>query len=99
VDTKSVSKPTTAHHRVDEAFVGLLHEDFGVAPWELQAAFVGVPSVPKKQAIRLCRWAERTTDDVAERGRMLRSWARRHGKGTYHAAIVGGATSDGEEGR
>ncbi len=95
---KSVPKRTTRHHRVDEDFVGLLHGDFGVAPWELQAAFVGVPSVPKKQAIRLCRWAERTTDDVAERttddvaerGRMLRSWARKHNKGSYHPNIVGG---------
>ena len=87
---KSVPRRTTAHHRVDEEFVGLLHEDFGVAPWELQAAFVGVPSVPKLQAIRLCCWAERTTDDIAERGRLLRSWARRNNKGSYHPNIVGG---------
>jgi len=87
---KSVPRRTTAHHRVDEEFVGLLHEDFGGAPWELQAAFVGVPSVPKLQAIRLCCWAERTTDDIAERGRLLRSWARRNNKGSYHPNIVGG---------
>ncbi len=92
---KSVPKRTTRHHRVDEDFVGLLHGDFGVAPWELQAAFVGVPSVPKKQAIKVCEWAERTTDDVGERGRMLRSWARKHNKGSYHPNIIAGPDEEG----
>lgn len=93
---KSVPKRTTAHHRVDEEFVELLHEDFGIEVWELQAAFIGVPSVPKLQAIKLCIWTERATDDLAERGRMLRSWARRHGKGSYHANIIAGPENDDE---
>ena len=87
---ESITRRTTRHHRVDEEFVGLLHEDFGIEVWELQAAFIGVPSVPKLQAIRLCRWVERTTDDIGERGRMLRSWARKNNKGSYHPNIVGG---------
>lgn len=91
---ESVSRRTTRHHRVDEEFVALLHEDFGVAPWELQAAFVGVPSVPKLQAIRICIWAERTTDDLGERGRMIRAWARKNNKGSYSPNIVGGPESE-----
>ncbi|CAN5684941.1 hypothetical protein BH20ACT10_BH20ACT10_15430 [soil metagenome] len=87
---KSVPKRTTRHHRADEEFVGLLHEDFGIEVWEFQAAFVGVPSVPKLQAIRLCCWTERATDDVEERGRMIRAWARKRGKGSYNPAIIGG---------
>ncbi len=28
--------------------------------------------------------------DLDERGRMIRAWARKHGKGSYHPNIVGG---------
>jgi|GEM_PF-3544320 len=87
---ESVSKRTTRHHRVDEAFVGLLHEDFGVAPWELQAAFVGVPSVPKRQAIKVCEWAEGATANPGDAGTAIRRWARKHGKGSYNPRVLDG---------
>jgi hypothetical protein len=91
---ESVSRRSSRHHRVDEGFIELLHEDFGVEVWELQAAFVGVPSVPKKEAIALCCWAEYKTDDLKERGEMLRRWARKHGKGSYHPNILAGPTDE-----
>lgn len=95
---QSVPKRTTRHHRVTGEFVQLLHEDFGIEVWELQASFVGVPSVSKLQAIRICCWAERTTGDLDERGRMIRAWARKHGKGSYHPNIVCGPENTyGEE--
>ncbi len=86
---QSVSRRTTRHHRCDEAFVALLAEDFLIEIWELQAALIGVPSVRKRQAIEVCVWAERATSDLDERGRMIRSWARKNGKGSYHSNIVG----------
>ncbi len=88
MDTKSVPKRTTAHHRVDEEFVALLHEDFGIPTFSLQAALIGVPSVPKKQAIKVCEWAVRATRDLDDAGAALRAWARKHGKGSYHPAIL-----------
>ena len=38
--------PSTRHHRVDEDFVELLEEDFGVAHFALSVAFLGMPAEP-----------------------------------------------------
>jgi hypothetical protein len=51
--------PSTRHHRVDEAFLELLEEDFGIPEFALSNAFMGFPREPKKSAIRLCEWASR----------------------------------------
>jgi hypothetical protein len=49
---------------------------------------VGVPSVPKRQAIEICAGAVRVTTNPDAAGDALRSWARKHGKGSYHQNIV-----------
>lgn len=79
---------TTRHHRCDHAFLELLEEDFGISQFSLQAAFVGVPSVPKKQAIKVCEWAERRADDPDERGEMIRGWARKRKVGGYAPSLI-----------
>jgi hypothetical protein len=70
---------STRHHRVDEDFVAILEEDFGIPRYALYNAFLGVPAEPKKSAIALCEWAARTDDPA----RALLSWARKNGRGTF----------------
>ena len=80
---------TTRKHRVDEDFLALLEDDFGIDAYSLHKAFMGVPSSPKKQAISLCEWAIRSAGGNAEEaGDALRAWARKHGAGTYCRRLV-----------
>lgn len=80
---------STRNHRVDEEFLLLLEEDFGIPAFSLHRAFLGMPPAPKRQAIEVCEWAKGKTDDPEEAGRMVRGWARRRGVGQYHPAITG----------
>ncbi len=79
---------STRHHRVDEAFVVLLEEDFGIEARDLAAAFIGVPSVPKKEAIALSAWAERVTTNPEDAGTAVRRWARKYGRGSYDPRLL-----------
>jgi hypothetical protein len=84
---KSIALPahrTTRHHRVDEAFLELLEEDFGIPEFVLSHAFMGVPAEPKKSAIALCEWASRAHDP----GRALLAWARKNHRGTFRLDVV-----------
>lgn len=75
---------TTKHHRVDEPFLELLEEDFGIESFNLRAAFMGGIPAPKLQAIRLCEWAYRSArGNPEEAGKALRAWARKNRTGTY----------------
>jgi len=76
---------TTRHHRVDERFLQLLEEDFGIPEFALSHAFMGVPAEPKKSAIALCEWAIRTDDPT----RALLAWARKNGRGTFRPDVAG----------
>ena len=71
--------PSTRHHRVDDRFLELLEEDFGIPEFALSNAFMGFPAEPKKQAIHLCEWASRA-DEPAN---ALLAWARKNGRGTF----------------
>ncbi len=93
-----VARGSTRHIRVDEHFAGLLAEDFGIEVWELRAAFIGVPSVPQKQAISLCDWAVGITRNSRDAGKAIRRWAKKHGKGAYNPAILAGPELYEEEG-
>jgi len=80
--TESSAPPahrTTRHHRVDDAFLGLLEEDFGISEFVLSTAFMGFPAEPKKSAIALCEWAARTDEPA----RALLAWARKNRRGTF----------------
>ncbi len=70
---------STRHHRVDDRFLELLEEDFGISAFTLSNAFMGFPAEPKKSAIALSEWASRTDDP----GRALLAWARKNGRGTF----------------
>ncbi len=84
----SVPKRTTRHHRVDEDFLALLEEDFGIPMFALNRAFLGMPPAAKKEAIALCEWAVRTAGgDPDEAGDALRAWAKKHGRGTYERRL------------
>jgi|SRR5688572_16145926 hypothetical protein len=72
-------KPSSRHHRVDERFLELLEEDFGIPEYALSNAFMGFPAEPKKSAIALCEWAVRAEDPA----RALLAWARKNGRGTF----------------
>src|SRR5215208_3550552 len=76
--------PSTRHHRVDDDFLKLLEEDFGISTFTLSNAFMGVPAEPKKSAIALCEWAVRTDDPT----RALLAWARKNGRGTFRPDLV-----------
>jgi hypothetical protein len=76
---------TTRHHRVDQDFLELLEEDFGIPEFALSNAFMGFPAEPKKSAIRLCEWASRSADP----GRALLAWARKNGRGTFRPDVAG----------
>lgn len=80
---------TTRHHRVDEEFLSLLEEDFGIAQFALRRAFLRMPPAPKKQAIEVCEWAAGKSANPDERGRMVRGWARRRKVGQHHPSITG----------
>jgi hypothetical protein len=83
---------STRHHRVDDEFLELLEEDFGIPRYALVNAFFGVPAEPKKEAIALCEWAARVAPD--EPARALLSWARKNGRGTFRPDA-----GDDEDGR
>jgi hypothetical protein len=70
---------TTRHHRVDDAFLVLLEEDFGIPEFALSNAFMGFPAEPKKSAIALCEWAARADEPA----RALLAWARKNHRGTF----------------
>ena len=77
--TATAPRRTTRHHRVDEDFLAILEEDFGIDGFALRRVFlVGIPA-PKREAIELCEWA--ATKDDPERA--LRNWAKKHGRGAY----------------
>lgn len=105
MDNKSVTKgkpSTTRHHRVDEGFLEILHEDFGLSMFALGRAFMGVPPEPKKEAIALCEWATRSAGgDLDEAGDALRAWAKKNGRGAYDPRLQDGepSTFDGREAR
>lgn len=83
-DTAPTTRRSTRHHRVDEPFLELLEEDFGIPAFDLNASLLGTPPEPKRGAIAICEWAVRVAGgDTEEAGRALRAWARKHGKGTY----------------
>jgi hypothetical protein len=91
---------TTRHHRVDEDFLGILEEDFGISQFALRSAFLGVPPAPKKEAIELCEWAIRSAGgDPDEAGDALRAWARKNRRGQFDPRLQDGepATFGGVE--
>jgi hypothetical protein len=77
------ARRTTRHHRVDDRFLRLLEEDFGIPEFALSNAFMGMPAEPKKSAIALCEWAV-GADDPA---RALLAWARKNGRGTFRPDV------------
>lgn len=77
--------PSTRHHRVDDDFLELLFEDFGIPRFALSSAFLGFPAEPKKGAIALCEWAVRADDPA----RALLAWARKNGRGTFRPDLAG----------
>jgi hypothetical protein len=79
------SAPSTRHHRVDDRFLALLEEDFGIPTFALSCAFMGFPAEPKKSAIALCEWASRADDP----GCALLAWARKNHRGTFRLDITG----------
>ena len=76
--------PSSRHHRVDDRFLELLEEDFGISVFTSSNAFLGVPAEPKKSAIALCEWAARADDPA----RALLAWARKNGRGTFRLDIA-----------
>jgi hypothetical protein len=80
---------SSRHHRVDEEFLALLEQDFGVDTYSLHKAFMGVPPAPKKQAIAVCEWAIRSAaGDVDEADEALRAWAHKRGVGAYNPNLL-----------
>lgn len=77
-------------YRVDEDFLALLEEDFGIPMFSLNRAFMGVPPATKKQAIWVCEFYTSQTGDPEEAGRMIRAWAQSLQVGQYHPTIQGG---------
>ena len=67
-------KTSTKHHVTDARFAALLAEDFGIPPATVLDALEGEP---KKQAISILTWAEKTDDPAWA----LTSWAKKHNKG------------------
>jgi hypothetical protein len=85
---ESARTPGSRRHRCDHPFIGLLAEDYGIPPHVLQAAFIGVPSVPKSEAIALCEWAMRRGGGPDRAGEALRAWARKYGRGSYDPRLI-----------
>ncbi len=90
VAARAIRAGSTRYHRVDRAFVELLHEDFGIPVFALAQAFEGAPPSPKKEALALCEWATLHGRDAEHAGELLRAWARKRGRGMYHHRIQGG---------
>jgi hypothetical protein len=109
VDSKSLAhtahrttKRSSRHHRVDEDFLAILEEDFGISQFALRSAFLGMPPAPKRQAIALCEWAARSAGgDPDEAGDALRAWARKNRRGQFDSRLQDGepATFGGVEAR
>ncbi len=76
------------NHRCDADFLNLLREAFGIDLFTLTQAFLGMPAIPKKQAIAVCAWAESKTDDSIERGVLVRRWAKERSVGMYAPEIL-----------
>jgi hypothetical protein len=80
---------STRHHRVDDDFLELLEEDFGISQFALRSTFMGVPPASKRQAVELCEWATRRGGgDPEKAGDALRAWAKKHQAGTYDPRLV-----------
>ena len=87
----SVHQEQKGRHRVDEEFLQLLEEDYGIGQFSLRRAFLGCPPATKKQAIEVCEvFAKKVDGDPDEAGRMIRAWAQSLKVGQYHPAIQGG---------
>lgn len=86
----TIAQPrSTRHHRVDERFLDLLEEDFGIDAYSLNKAFMGMPAAPKRQAISLCEWSVRAAGGNAEEaGAALRAWAKKHKAGAYNPHLL-----------
>lgn len=83
--------PQVDKHLVDEGFLALLDEDYGVGLFSLNRAFTGTRPAGKKDAIAICEfYTEKSDGDPVEAGRMIRAWAQRLKVGQYHPAIQGG---------
>jgi hypothetical protein len=86
-DKKNGGRPPTRtirHHRCDEAFLDLLQEDFGIARFALNMAFMGCPREPKKAAIEISAWAARQDDP----DRALLAWARKNRRGSFASSAM-----------
>ena len=81
---------TTRHHRVDDAFLELLFEDFAIPMFALRCAFAGVPAEPKKSALAIAEWASRADDPA----RALLAWARKNGCGAFRPSEEADAGDD-----
>ena len=89
IPAKARDEKSTRHHRVDEAFLALLEEDYGIEQYSLRKAFYGMPAAPKKQAIAVCEWAiQAAAGDVEEASKALRAWARKRGVGLYSRQLL-----------
>lgn len=85
------AKSSTRHHHVDEEFLSLLEEDYGIGLFSLNRAFLGMPPATKRQAVEVCEvFTKKAAGDPAEAGRMIRAWAQSLKVGQYHPAIQGG---------
>lgn len=94
-----IARRSTRHIRVDHRFAGLLVEDFGIPLRDIEAAFIGFPSIPQRQAIALCEWAIKVTRSSRDAGKAIKRWAKKHGKGQYNPAILEGPEIYEEEDR
>lgn len=86
--SNSTASRSSRHIRVDEDFLALLEEDFGIEQQDLRAAFYGAPAAPKKQAIAICEWATYNAGCPEQAGDAIRAWAKRRGVGVYKRALV-----------
>lgn len=102
MDTKSLAHPepedlehvgaivarSTRHLVTDARFAAILEEDFPSIPAE--TVLGALDGEPKKQAIKICAWAERTDEPT----RALANWAKKHRKG-YHRPLRSCASCGG----
>ena len=78
-----VLRGSTRHLTTDARFAAILEEDFGIPAAEILRA---LESEPRRQAIEICAWAEKTQEPE----KALSNWARKHRKGS-HAPPAAGA--------
>lgn len=84
---------------MDGAFLDCLEEDFDIPMFALSSSFIGIPSVPKKEAIALCEWALKTAGgDPDEAGAALRKWAKKNRRGQFGRAFDPFCADCGAEG-